>query len=466
LDDVDFLEEDDDDYEDDDESLHNDDKGAGEDRARRRREEAVKRLVADVHKRPDQTAIGEESHEWLVATTVATALERGLDKDLHSELVQEAKENAARIGQVCHDHSDAFLASVGRVVALGGPSSELADQIRAANEELQDRTAGQMLEAAALLEHGKQANARARTLTSMVTACRNVAVLLERAKKQASLGRPRAALDAVDEARTCLSAPVSSLLLGTPKLDDENAAGGTSKKNVMSLQETPFGSRAMVILPKIENEVMLGARRGLNRWFLALRSGGDGAKAGRAALRKCAHSMAVGPSHLGLGGHLPPSYIWRAKVADNLISRLDQNGKVARAVRLGYWFERDAAKEADRLTATTLPGMERRMEAFACAHGWYRCWDEHSALLVDVSDISAESLTSSRHGTTGLNRSGHGSRHGSRRTLGFRARESTGSKPGRRDITTSRSATGKAQSRSAWAELLTPSILFEDAPSR
>jgi len=183
-------------------------------RSQRRREEAVRRLVNEVHRRPDPSGFQVQSHEWLVASTVATALERGLDKDLHSELVQEAKENSARIGQVCHDHSDAFLASVGRVVALGEPSRELAKTLELANESLQSDTAGKMLEAAALLEHSKQANQRARTLAGMVTACRNVAVLLDRARKQASLGRPRAALDAVDEARTCLTAPVSSLMLG------------------------------------------------------------------------------------------------------------------------------------------------------------------------------------------------------------------------------------------------------------
>ena len=102
------------------------------------------------------------------------------------------------------------------------------------------------------------------------------------------------------------------------------------------------------IIPKIENEVLIGARRGLNRWFLSLRSGGDGAKAGRAVLRRAAHSMAVGPGNLGLGGHMPPAYLWRAKVRDNLISRMNQNGRVVRSVRNGYWFERDAPKDAQR----------------------------------------------------------------------------------------------------------------------
>ena len=423
-------------------------------RARRRREEAVRRLVADVHRRPDPTGFQMDSHEWIVASTVATALERGLDKDLHAELVQEAKENAARIGQVCHDHSDAFLASVGRVVALGEPAKELALTLERSNLSLQNDTAGKMLTSAALLEHSRQANQRARTLAGMVTACRNVAVLLERARKQASLGRPRAALDAVDEARTCLNAPVSSLILGAA-----HNKISQSTEEAMSLEETPFGRRAMLMLPKIENEVLIGARRGLNRWFLALRSGGDGAKAGRAVLRKCAHSMSIGPGQLGLGGHLPPSYVWRAKVADNLLARIDQNGKVARAVRQGYWFERDANKESQRLEAMSVPGMGRRAEAFALAFGWYRCWDENAPLMVDIAELNltVENLSGSRHG----------SRHGKRGNLGFRG---TNRAPAAGAIASKQpmvlTKDGFDQNRSPWATLLTPPLLFHDSATR
>ena len=467
-------------------------------RARRRREEAVRRLVGDVHRRPDPNGFtggtNMESHEWLVASTVATALERGLDKDLHSELVQEGKENSARIGQVCHDHSDAFLASVAKVVALGVPSGDLSDSLGQADGSLRV-TADTMLEAAASLEHAKQANQRARTLAGMVTACRNVAVLLERARKQASLGRPRAALDAVDEARNCLTAPVTSLLLGAKTRtnnhnNNNNSANGNNGPNgnnnnnnkggddggtstVVSLEETPFGQRAMVMLPKIENEVLMGARRGLNRWFLALRSGGDGAKAGRAVLRKCAHSMAVGPGQLGLGGHLPPSYIWRAKVADNLLARLDQNGKVARAVRLGYWFDRDGPKEAERLDVMAPPGMKRRAEAFAAAFGWYRCWDENALLYVDVTELNVDQgLSGSRHGGS---RHG-GSRHGKNKgNLSFRGTQARSGAQGRRELTlgggkgsNTRSTTSSkgGGGQSSWAPLLTPAVLFENASSR
>ena len=150
--------------------------------------------------------------------------------------------------------------------------------------------------------------------------------------------------------------------IGVNGVSNECAANGSSSKGTISLEETPFGRRASLMLPKIENEVLMGARRGLNRWFLSLRSGGDGAKAGRAVLRRCAHSMAVGPGNLGLGGLMPPAYLWRAKVCDNLISRMNQNGRVVRSVRLGYWFERDAPKDAQRLESTSPPGMERRAE--------------------------------------------------------------------------------------------------------
>ena len=70
--------------------------------------------------------------------------------------------------------------------------------------------AGPMQDAAVLWEDARQAHARAKALHVMVTACQQVATWIERAKKQANLGRPRAALDAVDEARTALTTPMSS----------------------------------------------------------------------------------------------------------------------------------------------------------------------------------------------------------------------------------------------------------------
>jgi len=234
----------------------------------------------------------------------------------------------------------------------------------------------------------------------------------------------------------------------------------------LSLQDTPFGQRASVMLPKIETEVLAGAKRGLNRWFLALRTGGDGAKAGRAVLRRCANSMAIGPGNLGLGGHVPPSYLWRAKVSDNLISRMNQNGRVVRAIRNGYWFERDAPRESQRLEMAP-PGMERRAEAFASAFGWYRCWDETVTLMVDPNDYATadmgRGLSASRHGGSKHGGLG-GSRHGDKKSLGFRAKSGKG---GMEQITQSTNKnTINENQKSKWAPLLTPAILFENSASR
>uniref|UniRef100_A0A7S4EPS5 Exocyst complex subunit EXOC6/Sec15 C-terminal domain-containing protein n=2 Tax=Pseudo-nitzschia australis TaxID=44445 RepID=A0A7S4EPS5_9STRA len=522
-------------------------------RARRRREEAVRRLVADVQARPDRklaAGVGNinagininaanasvnvnggfgnanslgaatgggnaagaegtrESQDWIIASTVAAAIERGLDRDLHHELVQEAKENSGRIGQVCHDHSDVFLASVGKVVALGGPSGDLASKLTTAQEELELKTAGPMQETAMLWEEAVASHSRARALQIMVQECHKVSVYLDKARKQAALGRPRGALEAVDDARTVLTAPVSSLYSGggsgmeraanivkeaakrkakQDKADEINANANTNANNggsngggttnaggpgkgggMISLEDTPFGRRASLMLPKIENEVLMGARRGLNRWFLSLRSGGDGAKAGRAVLRRSANSMAVGPGFLGLGGHMPPAYLWRAKVCDNLISRMNQNGRVVRSVRLGYWFERDAPKDAQRLETTCPPGMDRRAEAFASAFGWYRCWDENVSLLVDPSDFAAalddmgRGLSSSRHGSMGTSR--HDKPRSQGKSLGFRARGVEGAIS---NLANSGGAgTRKRGEKGKWAALLTPPILFENVPTR
>lgn len=459
-------------------------------RARRRREEAVRRLVADVQSRTDKKIDADpETHNWLVASTVAAALEKGLDRDLHAELVQEAKDNAGRIGQVCHDHADVFLASVAQVAALAEPSAELADGLKDAQNELKAKTAGPMHEAALTWEQSRQSYSRARTLHVMVHACQRVAIQLERARKQAAGGRPRAALDAVDQARTALTAPMETLFHGSAldkelwkqvTLGQDGQGGKDDAKKLSSLEETPFGKRAVVLLPKIENEVLMSARRGLNRWFLAMRSGGDGAKAGRATLSRCAYSIALGPGQLGLGGHMPPSYVWRAKTADNLIARVDQNGKVARAVRQGYWFDRDAPREADRLEAMSRPGMERRAESFAAAFGWYRCWDESNTLLVDPIEFliemdtagrggsgSRHGLSGSRHGLGGSRHGLRGSRHGKGRSLGFRATTSSKSQAFQdlsSNLTGSNARDGSKSSK--WSELLTPPILLENSSTR
>ena len=117
----------------------------------------------------------------------------------------------------------------------------------------------------------------------------------------------------MEEASICLTAPIHSLICGVGgsgilmgleigglDQDKSSLAGadsddGKSTPNtpsailaanptVLCLENAPFGSHAMQILPKIENEVLMGAHRGLNRRFLVLRSGEGDAKAGRAAL--------------------------------------------------------------------------------------------------------------------------------------------------------------------------------------
>jgi hypothetical protein len=495
-------------------------------RARRRREEAVRRLVADVQSSASPldgsgnnhatTDMAAETHDWLVASTVAIALEKGLDRDLHAELIQETKDNAGRIGQICHDHADVFLASVAKVAALGAPSAELAEGLKHALTELQTKTAGPMLHAAMQWEDACNSYARARTLHVMVEACQQVALQLEKARKQAAAGRPRAALEAVDKARRLLDTPMETLFLQgqidpsmwkgfvmattvntstvgnnkdggnhfkenvTNSSSTMNHHAGGGKKLMMNLEQTPFGQRATLLLPRIETEVLQSARRGLNRWFLSLRSGGDGATIGRAALRQCAYSVSVGTGQLGLGGHLPPCYVWRAKTADNLIARVNQMNKVARAVRTGYWFDRDAPKEQERLDAFTEMGMERRAEAIATAFGWYRCWDDNQALLVDPAEFqfdteasrsnsltgSRSGLSGSRHGLSGSRHGLRGSRHG-KRSLGFRSSTNSRSQAFQdMSSTLGQSAGAVASQGSKWADLLIPPILQNKGPQR
>jgi hypothetical protein len=105
--------------------------------------------------------------------------------------------------------------------------------------------------------------------------------------------------------------------------------------------------------------------------------------------------------------------------------------------------------------------------AFASAFGWYRCWDENVSLLVDPSDFASANddmgrgLSGSRHGLGG-------SRHGKGRSLGFRAKTGMG---GMETITSAGAGIGGKQARvdgdkSKWAVLLTPSILFDNSPTR
>lgn len=569
--------------------------GAAEMRSKRLRDEAVLRLLSDIQRTATTQRTAnvnlnlnflnnnpnaklqqtEDQSELLIASTIATSLERNLDRDLHAHLAQQVKSSASTISQICHNHSDTFLNSVGKVVSLGEDCEGIKRTMTLAHGELQTHTIQPMLKSAQQLEYTKNLVAKSRVVHAVVKACERVAFLLDKARRQASAGRSRGALDCVDEARACLTASLGSLVgvgpsgngnvglgmsrdaaddfmldmgmgedavgnhpedeengemkrilesllqdenlnhelsqslsstanpnangnsngkgndaggknqdqsrnnnKGNENTNDENGDGAINPKNELRLEDTPFGARAMEILPKIENEVIIGARRGLNKWFLSVRSGGDGAKVGRAALRKCAASMSIGPGHIGIGGKIQ-GYTWRAKNADNLISRVNQSGRVARSSRMGYWFPRDNQKEIERLTRLSNMGMERRAEAFATAFGWYRCWNENSPL--DVEEVRAagtdgdggygasrhgRSMNRSGHGaprSNSLSRSGHGNLGGSRhgRSLNFRASH-------RRDgsLTLRTGTAGRTKEHSPWAEILIPSVLFSDVPTR
>lgn len=494
-----------------------------ESRSKRLREETIRRLVQDIQRTASSgssptfslnldSAFDDNSEEELIiASTLATAIERGLDKDLHNELCKQVRDSASNISKICHDHSDEFLDSVTKVANLGTPCNSIRNKIEYSNSELERNVLGPMLDASRELVYIKFLRAKSQTVHALVVACQRVAMLLERAKKQANSARPRAALACVDEARMCLSVSLASLVCspspsgvaskrnvnkediqmiledlikdygmdgnagddnGDRVNDKSTKSKNTNKeKNInkrkdlvrhektdLRLEDTPFGIIAMKLVPKIENEVLAAARRALNKWFLSIRSGGDGAKAGRAALRKCASSMAMGPGYLGIGGKVQ-GYTWRAKNADNLISRVDQSGKVARATRMGYWFDRDNAADMDRLARLSDMGMERKAEAFASAFGWYRCWNENSSLEVDEAKSNTESDGfGSRHGDPLMS----GSRHG--KSLSFRASTSR-----------AESSNLRAQSRrgpkgqkefSPWALALTPNVLLDDTTTR
>ena len=61
---------------------------------------------------------------------MASSIERGLDRELHSELTRQGKEAQSVISKICHDHSEDFLESVGKVVAaLGGPCEEVKNSL-------------------------------------------------------------------------------------------------------------------------------------------------------------------------------------------------------------------------------------------------------------------------------------------------------------------------------------------------
>ena len=151
----------------------------------RRREEAVARLVADATRPPDflleenaaadllksendvaaatstggagslkdeeysnhaievaklEARLRSQQHSTLLlASTVASSIERGLDRELHSELVRQGKDAQGVISKICHDHSEDFLESVGRVVAaLGGPCEEVKNSLEEVSSRMNE----------------------------------------------------------------------------------------------------------------------------------------------------------------------------------------------------------------------------------------------------------------------------------------------------------------------------------------
>lgn len=424
-------------------------------RARRRREEAVRRLVADIQ------------GSWLVAATVASALDKGLDRELHTALVHEAKDNAGKIGQVCHDHADQFLGSVAAVAALSTPSADVADGLRNAHDECQV-TAAMMQTAAGTWETTRAAYGKATCSKILVHACQNTAQWLDRARKQAALGRPRAALDAVEQARTALTVPVETWFR-TPAEKALWAETGDDGGNVVQLEQTPFGKRAMQLLPKIETEVLSSAKRGLARWWSYLRTEGA-IQAGRAALREAAYSGATGVGSLGLGGNAA-GFVWRAQMASNWLARASTDSSIARAARLAYYQDRDAVRDEQAASAVaSSPGCERFAEQVAAAMGWYRCWEsDGAALLVDPAEYEDAlqessgrgSLSGSRHGVGG---SRHGRQGGGKgRSLGFRATTNSRS-AAFQEMTSHLGQVNKVTNQaSLWAELLIPGFFLAKA---
>lgn len=394
--------------------------------------------TAGINKVDDiQREEAERYNELMQASTVAAALERNLDRELYAELTSKAKEASTLITRICNEHSDDFLGSVGRLVSLGMPVSssvpesinnnghggdksssgttsaaELKSKIDAAGTELTSDvgTGGTMLIAATKLEAQKEASRKARAMKALIGECHKVALSLERGSKYAVMSRSRAALDAVDTARAALKAPITNPIL-LSIIDP-----------ITTLEGTPFGQRANDLLPKIENDVLAGARKGLARWFLNIR-GGDGAKAGAAALRKCALSQTIGASARIT---ITEQFEWKSKNADNLIARGD--GRVAIAARRSS-SALSNKKESIRLE--TFPeGMSRRAESIGTAFGWYKCWSEDTLLNLEASVggiKSSVTSTTNRKFSSGAN---------------------------------------KNKRRSQWAVTLTPPILFEDFPSR
>jgi len=473
--------------------------------------------------------------EMILPSTIAAAIELGVDKELFSELQNKMKQSSANISKICSEHSDAFLASVGRVGSLGSASEEIRSIIVQvyeyyaflcalfskfhstycslgvfvkANDELQQGTGGQLSSAAIQLDYARNAEVRARTLYSLLNTCRKVAALIERGRKQASLNRPKAALDAVQEAQLYLSAPLGSIMIAPggmalltaerdtfidainsdsssaenntssndPGKGPQNAKANDSGANfttpgnrfdrvrvatnpVITLDQTSFGLYARQLLPKIENDILQAARKGLSKWFLSIRSNGDGLKVGRSVLRRCATSLAVGTGQVGQGGK-SLSYYWRAKTADNLIARASQSLRLSRAIRMGYWIDRDCKMESEIIESTCPMGIERGAEALACAFGWYRCWTNITVSDVEVTKSMFDSTAESTNRTQSV--MGQASRHGS---LPFRS-PSISRVGGSKDLSISKSRGLESGVNRLWASVLVPNFFSEDKATR
>lgn len=360
-------------------------------------ESATPMVMAEV-----QREEAERYNQQTLAATVATALERGLDRELHQQLQIKSKEANTLITRICNDHSDNFLRSVARLVSLGQPGEnnvaapineeddvndksqthtsscmELKEKIESAGAELASDmgTGGKMLSVATKLEIRRDAHRKARAMKIIIHDCYQVAYALEQGRKYASKSRPRAALDEVEKARRMLREPLSPFLVRVFFSNDNNQQreeGNEKIPQVLTLADTPFGKRANELLPKIEGEVLAGARKGLSKWFVHIR-GGTGASAGAAALRKCAHSVSIGASEKISAEE---RYEWRALHSRHLISRGD--GRVAKATRILETLFTDKYIQKDLKQISSLPkekGIARKAEMIAICFSWYRCWD-------------------------------------------------------------------------------------------
>ena len=123
-------------------------------RIQRIREESVRRLTADISQvqTTDGLVLNSEElnftddisqnfleqpmiaplgvDEMILPSSIAAAIELGVDRELYAELQKKIKHSSSTIGKICNEHSDAFLASIGRVGSLGSASEEIRSIIQ------------------------------------------------------------------------------------------------------------------------------------------------------------------------------------------------------------------------------------------------------------------------------------------------------------------------------------------------